>query len=152
MVLQESAWNEVCAALKRSHSGTVPDQASPATCFCRSCRGQASVLQRISGSERAIAGIVTAISEMGQAEDVHRMRTIEGKAALAYWRAWEHVTVPWVRRDEPRVPEHWRTLGARMSPLSLKPRYGVNPPNAILNYLYSVFEAETRDGACSADE
>jgi CRISP-associated protein Cas1 len=111
--------------------------------------GQASVLQRIPGSDRAVATIVAAISEMEHAEDVHRMRTIEGKAALAYWRAWDHVPVPWVRRDGPRVPEHWHTFGARMSPLSLKPRYGVNPPNAILNYLYSVLEAETTIAARS---
>jgi CRISPR-associated endonuclease Cas1 len=112
-------------------------------------KGQASVLERIPDSSRAIGTIEAAMSEMERAEDVHQMRTIEGKAALAYWRAWEHVTVPWVRRDEPKVPEHWRTFGARMSPLSAKPRYGINPPNAILNYLYSVLEAETTIAARS---
>jgi CRISPR-associated endonuclease Cas1 len=71
------------------------------------------------------------------------MRIIEGKAALAYWRSWEHVKVSWVRRDEPKVPDHWRSFGARMSPLSAKPRYATNPPNAILNYLYGVLDAET---------
>jgi CRISPR-associated endonuclease Cas1 len=105
-------------------------------------RGQAAVLERIDGSEGAIANILAAVEEMGQAATLQDMRTIEGKAALAYWRAWEHVPVSWVRRDEPRVPDHWRSFGARMSPISAKPRYAINPPNAILNYLYAVLESE----------
>jgi CRISPR associated protein Cas1 len=39
-------------------------------------KGQASVLQRIPGSDRAIATIENASAELRQAEDVHRMRVI----------------------------------------------------------------------------
>jgi CRISPR-associated endonuclease Cas1 len=106
-------------------------------------RGQAAVLVRISGAERARAIILAAVEEMGPATTLQGMRIIEGKAALAYWRSWEHVPVSWVRHDEPKVPDHWRSFGARMSPVSAKPRYAINPPNAILNYLYAVLEAET---------
>jgi hypothetical protein len=46
------------------------------------------------------------------------------------------------KKDDIRVPEHWRTFGARVSPLTGSPRLAVNPPNAILNYLYAVLESE----------
>ena len=46
--------------------------------------------------------------------------------------------------DLVRVPEHWQKFGARMSPITGSPRLAVNPPNAVLNYLYAVLEAEAR--------
>jgi hypothetical protein len=47
------------------------------------------------------------------------------------------------------MPEHWRSFGARRSPLTGSPRLAVNPPNAILNYLYSVLESEARLAAAA---
>ncbi len=44
--------------------------------------------------------------------------------------------------DLRRVPEHWRTFGTRHSLLTGSPRLAVNPPNALLNYLYAVLESE----------
>jgi hypothetical protein len=46
------------------------------------------------------------------------------------------------RKDERRVPEHWKRFGSRLSPLTHSPRLACNPPNAILNYLYAILEAE----------
>ena len=46
------------------------------------------------------------------------------------------------RRDH--VPDHWRSFGMRRSPLTLAPRNAANPLNAILNYLYTLLEVETR--------
>src|SRR5207245_5433290 len=46
-------------------------------------------------------------------------------------------------RDEAKLPEHWRTFGQRASLLTGGPRLASNPPNAILNYLYALLEAET---------
>ena len=37
-----------------------------------------------------------------------------------------------------------QTFGARVSPLTGSPRLAVNPPNALLNYLYAVLESEAR--------
>jgi hypothetical protein len=48
------------------------------------------------------------------------------------------------KADLPKVPDHWRTFGARKSSLSGSQRLAVNPGNAILNYLYAVLESETR--------
>ena len=66
----------------------------------------------------------------------------EGKAAEAYWNAWAAVPMEFARRD--RVPDHWRSFGMRRSPLTLAPRNAANPLNAILNYLYTLLEVETR--------
>ena len=48
-----------------------------------------------------------------------------------------------------RVPEHWRSFGARVSPLTGSPRLAANPPNAILNYLYALLESEARLAAAA---
>lgn len=37
-----------------------------------------------------------------------------------------------------------RIFGARISPLTGSPRLSVNPPNAMLNYLYAILESEAR--------
>jgi hypothetical protein len=46
-------------------------------------------------------------------------------------------------RDAAKLPEHWHTFGQRSSLLSKGPRLATNPAGAILNYLYSLLEAET---------
>jgi hypothetical protein len=54
------------------------------------------------------------------------------------------VPVRFARGDKPRLPEHWCSFGGRHSPLTGSPRRGVNPANAMLNYLYAILEAEAR--------
>ena len=83
-------------------------------------------------------------SELPNAETITAIRLIEAQAALAYWSAWRTLPVNFPKNDLPRVPEHWRCFGARISPLTGSPRLAVNPPNAILNYLYAVLESEAR--------
>ena len=46
--------------------------------------------------------------------------------------------------DLRRVPEHWRTFGSRLSPLTRSPRVAVNPANAMLNYLYAILESAAK--------
>jgi CRISPR-associated endonuclease Cas1 len=78
------------------------------------------------------------------AATIPAIRQLEAQAGLAYWSAWRSVPVIFPRADVRRVPDHWRTFGTRKSPLSGSPRLAVNPPNAILNYLYAVLESEAR--------
>jgi CRISPR associated protein Cas1 len=61
-----------------------------------------------------------------------------------YWSAWSTLPINFPKNDLKRVPEHWRTFGARVSPLTVSPRLACNPPNAILNYLYALLESESR--------
>jgi CRISPR-associated endonuclease Cas1 len=78
---------------------------------------------------------------------VDRLETvlsIEANAALAYWSAWSNLPIQYPRTDIRRVPDHWQVFGARVSPLTGSPRLAVNPPNAVLNYLYAVLESEAR--------
>ena len=47
------------------------------------------------------------------------------------------------------MPDHWRVFGTRFSPLTGSPRVAVNPPNAILNYLYGLLQSESRLAAAA---
>jgi CRISPR associated protein Cas1 len=69
---------------------------------------------------------------------------LESQAAYAYWSAWRKLMINFPKRDLQRIPIHWRTFGARVSPLTGSPRLATNPVNAMLNYLYAVLESETR--------
>ena len=77
------------------------------------------------------------------------IRLIESQAALAYWSAWRTLPINFPKIDLRRVPAHWLGFGARISPLTASPRLAANPPNAILNYLYALLEAEARLASAS---
>jgi CRISPR-associated endonuclease Cas1 len=88
--------------------------------------------------------IVNARQTLMTAKSNEEIRRCEAHAALAYWTAWHEMPVNFSPADLRRVPEHWRTFGSRMSPLTRSPRLAVNPPNAVLNFLYSILESEAR--------
>jgi CRISPR-associated endonuclease Cas1 len=106
------------------------------------------VRETLSDSRTAdlIASNQTAI---GEARTIAALRLSESRAAHAYWSAWRSVPVIFPRKDVPRIPDHWQRFGARISPLTGSPRLSVNPPNAMLNYLYAVLESETRLAAAA---
>ncbi len=83
-------------------------------------------------------------SELLTADSTPTFRLIESQAAAAYWSAWRTLPVNFPRNDLPRVPDHWRSFRARVSPLTGSPRLAANPANAILNYLYALLESEAR--------
>lgn len=78
------------------------------------------------------------------AETVETIRLLEANAAAAYFAAWRHIPILWPRTDVRRVPDHWRSVGSRRSPLSGGPRLAVTPVHAILNYCFALLESETR--------
>lgn len=83
-------------------------------------------------------------SELAEADTPDNLRLIESQAASAYWATWRTLTIKFPRKDETRLPDHWRVFGARISPLTGSPRVAMNPANAILNYLYALLESESR--------
>jgi CRISPR-associated endonuclease Cas1 len=83
-------------------------------------------------------------AELPNAESIDRVRLIESLAAKLYWQSWSEIPIRWPRTDERRVPEHWKRFGSRISPLTHSPRLASSPPNALLNFLYSILEAESR--------
>ncbi len=92
-------------------------------------------------STRIIANARQALSEARSSDEIRRY---EAQAALAYWTAWHDLSIAFSSSDLRRVPERWRIFGSRMSPLTRSPRLAVNPPNAMLNYLYAILESEAR--------
>jgi hypothetical protein len=87
--------------------------------------------------------------EVSSADSINTIRLIESQAARAYWSTWSTLPITFPKNDLIRVPGHWCTFGARVSPLTGSPRLAANPPNAILNYLYSVLESEARLAAAA---
>src|ERR1035437_8139525 len=88
-------------------------------------------------------------SELAEADTLERVRLIESRAAAAYWSAWRALPIIFPTKDQRRTPPHWRVFGTRGSPLTGSPRLAVNPPNAVLNYLYCLLESESRLAAAA---
>lgn len=88
-------------------------------------------------------------AEVPTGDCVTTIRLIESQAARAYWSAWSTLPINFPKNQLLRVPEHWRSFGARVSPLTGSPRLAANPLNAILNYLYALLESEARLAAAA---
>ena len=87
--------------------------------------------------------------EVVTAKSIATIRLLESQGAAAYWSAWRTLPINFPRNDLRRVPDHWRSFGARISPLTRSPRLAVNPVNSILNYLYALLESEARLAAAA---
>ena len=88
-------------------------------------------------------------AEVPKGDSTTTIRLIESQAARAYWSAWSTLPIDFPKNQLRRVPEHWRSFGTRVSPLTGSPRLAANPPNAILNYLYALLESEARLAAAA---
>ena len=49
-------------------------------------------------------------AELPIADTLERIRLVEARAAGVYWSLWRNLPVAFPRKDESRVPDHWRTL------------------------------------------
>jgi CRISPR-associated endonuclease Cas1 len=81
---------------------------------------------------------------LSSADSLDSIRLLEGQASFRYWQAWECVAITFPKTDLARVPDHWQAFGTRRSPLSKNARRATTPANALLNYLYTLLETETR--------
>jgi CRISPR-associated protein Cas1 len=88
-------------------------------------------------------------AELPTADSINSIRLIESQAARAYWSAWSTLPINFPKNQLPRVAAHWLSFGTRVSPLTGSARLACNPPNAILNYLYSLAEAGARLAAAT---
>jgi CRISPR-associated endonuclease Cas1 len=86
--------------------------------------------------------IATLSAELPKAVSIASIRLIEAQAASAYWSAWRTLPLTFPKNDLARVPDHWRSFGTRISPLSGSPRLAVTPGCAMMNYAYALLEAE----------
>jgi CRISPR-associated endonuclease Cas1 len=117
--------------------------------ICQKLTGQERVANDLLRDSHAARIIASARGALTTAETIPAIRLLESQAALAYWSAWRAVPVMYPKNDLRRVPDHWRTFGTRVSPLTGSPRLAVNPPNAMLNYLYALLESESRLAAAA---
>src|SRR5215469_30438 len=109
----------------------------------RKLAGQLQIVERLR-DRAASTAIRSVIEQIGKPRSIDQLRMLESQAAVDYWGAWRDLDVVFVQRDFDRVPEHWRSFGVRRSLITGNPRKATNPANAILNYLYSILEAEAR--------
>jgi CRISPR-associated endonuclease Cas1 len=105
-------------------------------------QGQAAVASAISMESAETISLLAA--ELRRTHAPEALRAIESQAAAVYWQSLAAIPVHFARRDDAKVPEHWRTIGSRVSPLSGSPRLAATPAHALLNYLYALLEAEAR--------
>ena len=106
--------------------------------------GQAFVMSQDFRNPRVADEIVRLREQLADAETFERIRLIESLAARTYWNAWSDIPIMYPREDVKRIPEHWKMFGQRVSVLTSSPRLATNPQNAILNFCYSLVEAESR--------
>jgi CRISPR-associated endonuclease Cas1 len=111
--------------------------------------GQASIARHKLRDSEAADAILQFASEVPAAESISSLRLVEAQGASAYWAAWRTLPIIYPKKDVSRVPEHWRSFGTRISPLTRSPRLAANPPNAILNYVYALLESEARLAAAA---
>ena len=106
--------------------------------------GQERVLHSLTAGQLALPRMELGRRALTEAKDFIDLRGAESQAAAAYWIAWGRVPVNFLQRDQEEVPKHWRTFNQRVSALTGSPRLAVNPANALLNYIYTILEAEAR--------
>ncbi len=117
------------------------------------------ISQKLAGQELLVrhmlhdSATADAIARFGDdlltADTTDVVRLVEAQAARYYWKSWSKVPIRWPRKDEHRIPEHWKRFGSRISPLTQSPRLASTPPNALLNFLYSLLESESRLSAAA---
>jgi CRISPR-associated endonuclease Cas1 len=110
----------------------------------RKLLGQEKLVRGKLGDSLTADTIARYAASVKTARSIEIVRQLEARGALAYWLAWREIPIQFPRNDLDRVPNHWRRFGTRKSPLTGSPRLAVNPPNAMLNYLYALLESESR--------
>ncbi len=106
--------------------------------------GQEKIARERLGDSIAADNISKFRSALTSVRQLEAVLSLEANAAAAYWSSWSNLSIQYSRIDVRRVPDHWQVFGARVSPLTGSPRLAVNPPNAVLNYLYAILESEAR--------
>ncbi len=109
--------------------------------------GQATVAESLD-ADPAATQIRRLAEQLGHTQNLPGLRGVEAQASNTYSAAWAtHARCRFAERHRERVPEHWAHFSARTSPLKQggsSPRMAADPINALLNYTYTLAEAECR--------
>ena len=106
--------------------------------------GQATIVRDMLDNSVAADAILRFKAELAEADDIDAVRLAEALAAKMYWSQWVDLPIRWPLKDEHRVGAHWKRFGSRISPLTRSPRLAANPPNACMNLIHALCEAECR--------
>ena len=79
---------------------------------------QAALVREMLNNADAAGVIAKFSTELPSAETFESVRLIESQAAKTYWGSLAEVPVRWPKKDEGRIPEHWKRFGSRISPLT----------------------------------
>jgi CRISPR-associated endonuclease Cas1 len=107
-------------------------------------QGQEQVLRERLDCGATADAVARFRNKLDSAESFDTLRILEANAAASYFREWRDIPVSWPKTDLAKIPQHWRFIGSRQSPLSGGPRLAVTPAHAILNYCFALLETETR--------
>jgi len=107
-------------------------------------QGQEQVLRECLDCQATADAITRFRNKLESAKNFEVLRNLEANAAAAYFREWRDLPVSWPKADLRKIPEHWRSVGSRQSPITGGPRLAVTPAHVILNYCFTLLEAETR--------
>jgi CRISPR-associated endonuclease Cas1 len=107
-------------------------------------QGQELVLREHLNCHLTADAIARFRNKLDSAESFDAIRNLEANAAASYFREWRDLRVTWPKVDLRKIPERWRSVGSRQSPLTGGPRLAVTPVHGILNYVFALLEAETR--------
>jgi CRISPR-associated endonuclease Cas1 len=135
------------AKLRRAQAFAISDGVGLEICrrlIDAKLQGQQRVLRERLDCPEAADVITRFRNKLDSVESFDALRNLEAIAAASYFREWRDIPVSWPKADLAKIPQHWRFVGSRQSPLSGGPRLAVTPAHAILNYCFALLEAETR--------
>ena len=79
--------------------------------------------------------------------NISRLLALEGAVAQGYWFAWRALPIKWQAKSRYPIPEEWTRFFSRSSlkqDVHFGNRHATHPINAMLNYIYTILEAQTR--------
>jgi CRISPR-associated protein Cas1 len=106
--------------------------------------GQLKNLRYLKAKPRVVALVMNHRERARKADTFDAIRDAEKLSGKQYWGAWAGLPVQFENRDAGKIPEHWVRFNRRRSTLSEGNRKAIDPPNALLNYLFGILEAETK--------
>jgi len=95
--------------------------------------------------EKGIAYLRDFQGDLTKCENPDQMMKVEAQAAMSYWGAFEGIPLKWKLSPVRPIPEHWLSIGARVSPKTCRNgRFAIRPFHACLNYLYGCLESRVK--------
>jgi CRISPR-associated endonuclease Cas1 len=113
----------------------------------RKVMGQGKLVLRRFGDSETAETIGDLALSMEGVETIDELRQLEASAAALYFGAWSgraECAPSFASKDRSRIPPHWSRYEGRRSVLAsaASNRKAERPVNALLNYVYSLVEAE----------